>query len=380
MGLKIAFIGEVFYPHIGGAENRLYEVAKRLVDIGYDVHVYTIKFDDYPKEEEIDGINVHRVSQLVEKKYFQRERRFSGIIKFALSIRKRLKKDDGFSIYHFDEFPLLHTFLSQKIVKEKGGRCISTWHEVLRDYYKQVGIRASFAPYIEKQVAKRSDWNITVSEAARDKLMKFYGIDNISVIPNGVNYKELTVTDIKKKDWGRILYVGRLVRHKRVNILINIAKSLPDITIRIVGDGPEKKNLLKLSKGVPNVTLLGKIDKEALVEEYKKAWLFILPSEREGFSISSLEAMASSCPVIGIKTKFNLAIGDVILDDYNGLVFENDKIDNIANVIKDLLKGNEKWQKLSRNANSFAKNYDWSMIAEKHDALYKDLINRNLHK
>ena len=68
----------------------------------------------------------------------------------------------------------------------------------------------------------------------------------------------------------------------------------------------------------------------------KESWLFAMPSNREGFSIASLEAMAASVPVITIEGQYNLAANEVIKDGRNGIIAKS--FDDMSARIEKLYK------------------------------------------
>ena len=88
--LKIAFLTEFFYPHIGGCERRFMEIGRRLATKGHEIHVFTIQYDQcLPKEETINGINVHRYAYSENYVSSDGFRSFGGIVKYsAMSDRK----------------------------------------------------------------------------------------------------------------------------------------------------------------------------------------------------------------------------------------------------------------------------------------------------
>jgi len=100
-----------------------------------------------------------------------------------------------------------------------------------------------------------------------------------------------------------VLYVGRLYRRKRVEVLLHAAvmlqERIPDLEVRIVGNGPCAQPLRRISAGP--VTWLGDVSRAQLVAEYNRCSLFCLPSVQEGFGIVLLEAMAAGKPIVASR-------------------------------------------------------------------------------
>lgn len=105
-----------------------------------------------------------------------------------------------------------------------------------------------------------------------------------------------------------VLYVGRMYRRKRVDVLLKAAAILhgriPELQVRIVGNGPRAPALRRLSSELKleaAVAWLGDVSRSQLVEEYKNATVFCLPSVQEGFGIVLLEAMAAGKPIVASR-------------------------------------------------------------------------------
>ncbi len=128
-----------------------------------------------------------------------------------------------------------------------------------------------------------------------------------------------------------VLFVGRLFRRKRVDVLLRAAAALreriPELEVRIVGDGPCAAPLRQLAGELKlngTVTFLGDVSRARLVEEYRAASVFCLPSVQEGFGIVLLEAMAAGKPIVASRAA---AIPEVVPhatlvepDNYHALV------------------------------------------------------------
>jgi len=107
----------------------------------------------------------------------------------------------------------------------------------------------------------------------------------------------------------------------------------------------------------------------------KSAKIFVLPSIREGFSIVVLEANACGLPIITVEHKMNFAT-EIVKNGINGYVVKLSE-DEIAKWITYLLRNEDIRARLARNAMNFAKNYDWDIIVNKIERLYKE-VNENI--
>lgn len=92
----------------------------------------------------------------------------------------------------------------------------------------------------------------------------------------------------------RLLFVGRYVGKKGLNVLRVLAESRPDLGFFLVGGGPTRPGQWEL----PNVHDLGPQSQQALADLYRWADLLILPSVGEGYPLVIQEAMACGLPVV----------------------------------------------------------------------------------
>jgi glycosyltransferase involved in cell wall biosynthesis len=220
-----------------------------------------------------------------------------------------------------------------------------------------------------------SDINIAVSETTKRRLVNLLRVhpEKIVVIPNGVELKKFNRVSSEKK-YGRILYVGRLESHKRIDTLIRayerLKKGSPDIELIIVGIGPQREYLRRLATDMKDITFYEPMPYEKLIELMKSAWVLVLPSIREGQGIVLLEAMAAGTPPIAVQAEGS-AVGDVVKNNYNGLLVPSNEIERS---IEKLLTDEDLYHRLRKNGLEFVKSYDWDEIAERTAQVYKKIV------
>ena len=129
---------------------------------------------------------------------------------------------------------------------------------------------------------------------------------------------------------GYFINFSRQVGWKRLDLAI-LACLKENQPLILIGDGPEHKNLERLtSRNTKLITLNSVMPQSELKEYLKNAKAFIFPSE-EPFGIAPVEALAAGCPVIGFNQG---GAKDYILDGKNGLFFEQQSVDSLAKSIK----------------------------------------------
>ena len=198
-------------------------------------------------------------------------------------------------------------------------------HRISQDYatygYLKPAARVdSYWMNMESNVYKRASLIFTMSQNVRNSLIRDYGIDEakIVVVGAGPNLEEIPPDFDKNYDNKRILFVGDNFSAKGGDILIKafrtVRKEIPEANLVIVGCKPYLDE-----KGV---IVKGWLRKSELMSEYRQASLFVLPTLREAFGISFLEAMVYKLPCIGTNIE---AIPEIIDEGKTGfLIPEND--------------------------------------------------------
>lgn len=128
---------------------------------------------------------------------------------------------------------------------------------------------------------------------------------------------------------GYTVYVGRLSEEKGVRTLIDAAPLMPNIPIRVLGDGPLRDELeQKVREQKLQVEFYGSVDKQTVLEITRKAMFQIIPSEwYEGFPMVALEAFASGTPILASRLG---SLDEIVQDRINGLKFEAGNAQDLA--------------------------------------------------
>ncbi len=159
---------------------------------------------------------------------------------------------------------------------------------------------------------------VAVSSFVAEEWRKMHKIKKAAVCYNGIDLEKFQ--DKKTKRDIDVLYIGRLVAHKRLDILLDALKSIKNIKVVIGGMGVNKKELEKLAKKYGlKIDFAGYIPDKELVNYYNRAKIFVHTADtREGVITTGLEAMA--CGAIPV---FSHSCGmiEAVSDGENGLTF-----------------------------------------------------------
>jgi glycosyltransferase involved in cell wall biosynthesis len=342
------------------------EIGKRLVGKGHEVHVFTLQYDGcLPKEEFIDGIVVHRYAY--SRSYISREgfRTVGGVLKYSLASFTQLL-GQSYDVYYSNQWPMLHSVF----VKPVATPLIQEWCEVWTN-----SLRVTILQRLVKSIG---DYHVAVSEFTRRRL-SFLKIDpkKVTVVPNGVNFSRFC-SGSNDKVWGRIVYVGRVVPHKHVELLVDafreVKKKVPEVELHVVGSGSSLSSVKRRAMDVKDCFIYGFLSEERMVELLKSAWLFVLPSEREGSGIGVLEAMAAGVPFLTVSYPDNAAKE---LSQFRcGVVVDPAEV-SIASAIIQLFNNEGLWKMMSVNALDFAKKHDWNIITDRMESFFNMVVNND---
>lgn len=131
------------------------------------------------------------------------------------------------------------------------------------------------------------------------------GARRVVEIPHGVDVPERTHEPAPgssgagdRAQLPTVLFAGRLSKEKGTALLAEVFAGLTDrLQLVVAGDGPERGRVER----IPHVEVLGMLDRDALDAAYRRADVLVMPSQREGFGVVALEAMAHGVPVVASR-------------------------------------------------------------------------------
>ena len=173
----------------------------------------------------------------------------------------------------------------------------------------------------------------------------------------------------------RILFVGRLVRRKGADDLIDAFQSIsgdfPDWHLEIVGDGPERKRLERLVADLglgERVEFFGSLRGRALYDRYGLCDVVVMPSKRlrddvEGFGTVFLEAGIFGKPSVGT---FSGGIPESIVDGETGILVREGDAGQFGAALERLLRDPELRSRMGRKARErVLKDFTWQRSADR---------------
>ena len=231
-------------------------------------------------------------------------------------------------------------------------------------------VNSGLKKFLFKRLLKRCTGVMVLNTPSYDFVKSLNDKVYVEIIPNFVDSKEL-MEPKDKKEVKDVYYVGGVTEEKGANIIIESAKSFPNINFHLIGNiEPQIEEIEKPS----NIILYGMKDRDFVNEELKKADTFLFLSRfwGEGFSNALVEAMAKGIPCIAT----DWAANKDMIEDKGGIVLKERSVeclnDAINNFIKNPLKLNtySKW-----NINKVNKKYIDKVVLKQYTKFYEHLVH-----
>ena len=372
--MKIAFITDRVYPlYTGGYEYLIYGISQELSKY-YDVSIFTSLNENYKK---VGNVKYYRISKTYKYTNSKGIHNFKDSVKFVFKLLLNKKKLIDFDIIILNTIPY---FYFGRVLNKLKVKNISIFHEAWYSYLNNSNIFFKIIMIHEiKNIVRHSNTIVAVSSATEKSLIVNYKAKNVYKIPIGINIDGNDYDQPIKYD---LVYLGRLSSIKHVEDLIlavrNIKLKFVDISCVIAGVGDQSEYLINLSTklGVDNIRFIGYVKEDDKYSLLRSCKIFVMPSEREGFSIATLEAMyCGAVPVIA-KPEYEEIFGtsDFVVNNETGLYYKVGDVNELSIKILFLLNNKEIYNKLRENAIEMGKRFDWKQIVK----LYENVLNSTL--
>jgi L-malate glycosyltransferase len=328
----------------GGAENHVLQILKNLDYSKFNPCVAVMRddggFDQKFKELGLEIYIAKASENKLKKKLF-------GIFRI-LSFVKFLKRQniDILHIhltgcYMFGMYSAYLAGVSKKIITWHNmyDNSVRSWNTLDKTFTNVKGFfQVKTASFLANTI-------IAVSEIVKVKNCKYFRIksEKVTVVYNGINSDNFKSKRLKKNYNNKSNFiigaVGALQHQKdyitMINVINKVSIKFPNVILRIMGEGPERKNIenhikkLKLEK---HVELNGIVkDIPSVLRELD---LFLMTSLWEGFSIALLEAMATGLPIVATSVGGN---SEAILDGQTGLLVPSKDVSRIQIALEKII-------------------------------------------
>jgi len=375
--MRILILNSEYPPVGGGAGNASAYLARALVKQGQTVAVLTARYDDLPHQETRDGVLVRRLPAL--RKRLDRSSAaeqlsfiFSGAV-YTTPFARSWRPDVIIAFFGMPSGAiawLMRRFFGVPyVVSLRGGDVPGFRPYDFGLYYRLSG------PFL-RRIWHDAGAVIANSRGLRDLGNAFDAATPIGVIPNGVDASRFTPAG---RDWapGRLLFVGRIVYQKGLDVLLRALGGLRDLewSLTLAGDGKQRPELEAQASALgiaERIHFTGWLAKDAVAAQYRQANLYVAPSRNEGMPNVVLEAMASGLPVVASEVAGN---GELVTPGFNGLLVPPEDAEALQAALRSLLSEPEKMQKMgAASRQRVVESYTWDSAAAQYLEIARELV------
>jgi glycosyltransferase involved in cell wall biosynthesis len=342
-------------PRAGGAEIHLHEVFGRLAARGHQVSLLVSGYAGAAPQATIDGMSVHRTGgrytyNLAAPRYYRQHLRNLGYDVFV----EDLNKVPLFAPYWVREpIALLVHHLFGTIAFQEAALPLATATWLLE---KPI-------PLVYRRLP-----TMAVSQSTADDLLQRGFSSPIEIIANGTNldfYRP--AAGVQRFVEPTMLYLGRLKKYKRIDLIVDafarVRATFPHARLIIAGQGDARPALeaqirrLQLENAVQ---MPGFVTDEQKRDLFRRAWIHLLTSPKEGWGITNMEAAACGTPTIASNSP---GLRDSVQDGRTGFLVPHGDVAALAARIEQLLGNAPLRAQFGEQALLFAQRFTWERAA-----------------
>ena len=245
-----------------------------------------------------------------------------------------------------------------------------------------VGSHPFYRPAVTFSI-NHSDRVTAVSESLRQDTLRLFDIKTkIEVIPNFIDTEKINRLGkpcerslLAQKEEKILTHISNFRPLKRIMDVIKIFEGLSseiDCKLMMVGEGPEKVKAIEYVEKTGleyKILFLGNSNEIDKILCYSD--LFLLPSEKESFGLSALEAMTHGVPVISSNAG---GISEVNIDGVSGYLADIGDVDTMVVRAKELLSNDELHSEFKKQAKQQASKFSLEKIIGKYETIYSDAV------
>jgi phosphatidylinositol alpha-mannosyltransferase len=360
--LKIGIVCPYSWDTPGGVQNHIRDLAEFLIASGHDVSVLAPAIDESKLPDYV--VNAGKPISIPYNGAVARV--LFGPVAFA-RVRQWISHGD-FDLLHLHE-PAIPS-ISLLACWAADGPMVGTFHAAAKRQKIIFAIGPILEPAIEKLSAR-----IAVSEAARLTLTDHLDTDAV-IIPNGIYANRYTDGHPQEKWSGNTIgFIGRFEEpRKGLSVLVDalpvISRFAPDVKVFVAGPGNPEEVIESIDPQLrQRFEFLGKISESDKADFMSSIAVYVAPNTGgESFGIILAEALAGGACVVASDIP---AFDDLLGHGEFGALFESESSTELAKVVLDLLRDENKRKELSSRGKERAKMFDWTVVAEQIYSVYE---------
>jgi glycosyltransferase involved in cell wall biosynthesis len=164
--------------------------------------------------------------------------------------------------------------------------------------------------------------------------------------------------------------VGRLVPHKRVDLLLRVWDQVRPVTggrLMVIGDGPDRASLEAVAGD--GVVFAGRVDEDEKWLLMSQAWALVHPAHHEGWGIVIIEAAEVGTPALGFNVP---GVRDAIVDGVTGILVDSEA--DLARRMIEVANSGPLRDRLSEGARRHGANFAWSQVAQDFSVIATNVV------
>lgn len=367
---RVALVASSFHPHTGGVEEHVRHVAVELRRAGVPVEVWTVDRGEKLGTQVMDGVAVRYLPTPLPARGPGPITRFARAAPHAVGAwvaAHHAFRPDVLHVQCFGPNGLyalaLHHLMSTPLVVSSHGETFADDHGAFEgSALLRLGLRHAL---------RRAQHVTGCSSLALQDLRERFGLSGGAIVPNGVDLDE-PVGAAAPAPSGRIVFaVGRLVKVKGFDLLLDAAPLLPpDVHVVIGGDGSEEESLQEHAAelGIADrVIFTGRLSRPEVGAWMRRADIVCVPSRREAFGIVVLEAWRAGTAVVATSRG---GIGEFATDGRDALLVDPLDTDTLARTLRRLLNDPGKAAVLGAAGAGRVRHLTWKRVAREYLSLY----------
>jgi len=360
--LKIGIVCPYSWDTPGGVQNHIRDLAEFLIASGHNVSVLAPAIDETKLPDYV--VNAGKPISIPYNGAVARV--LFGPVAFA-RVRQWISQGD-FDLLHLHE-PAIPS-ISLLACWAADGPMVGTFHAAAKRQKIIFAIGPILEPAIEKLSAR-----IAVSEAARLTLTDHLDTDAV-IIPNGIYANRYTEgKSIDKWSGNTIGFIGRFEEpRKGLSVLVDalpvISRFAPDVRVLVAGPGDPAEVIENIDPQLrQRFEFLGKISEAEKADFMSSVAVYVAPNTGgESFGIILAEALAGGACVVASDIP---AFDDLLGQGQYGALFESESATELAKVVIDLLRDENKRKELSSRGKERAQLFDWKVVAQQIYSVYE---------
>lgn len=376
--MNVAIFASAFYPHIGGVEESVRQLAAQYRRRGIGAIILSNRWPrSLPREEICEETPVYRLAMRTP------EGSLKARVSFHLTHHAICR--EMFRILAKHRIDLLHVQcvscngLYAGVAKRALGLplVVTTQGERTMDA-TQLFQRSVFMNRVLGDLLAQADHITACSRHTLDDMEAYWRKPfgaRASVIYNGIDLHDFDGVEPHREQAPYIFGIGRLVPQKGFDILIRAFAdaNIPGWKLLIAGEGPERDALEKLIVHLrmqERIRLAGRADRPMAVGLFKGCEFFVLPSRMEPLGIVNLEAMAAGKPVVASSVG---GVPEIVKEGESGLLFPAEDQGALTGVLARLASDSRLRERLGAGGRHAVDQFTWPVIAGQYADIYSEV-------